>query len=62
MGYLVGVWRLILFVLFVSLLSGCAGRLKQATGSYYAGNPQKALETLAKGDELGQRNRLFVFG
>ncbi len=59
MGYLVSVWRLILFVLFVSLLSGCAGRLKQATGSYYAGNPQKALETLAKGDELGQRNRLL---
>ena len=46
-------------VLFLTQLAGCAGRLNQAADSYYAGHPQEALETLAKGDNLGQRNRLL---
>ncbi len=58
-GPLFSVVRLLLFVLFMMQLSGCAGRLNQAAGSYYAGQPHDALAILAKGDNLGQRNLLL---
>jgi hypothetical protein len=48
----------LLFVL-LGLLSGCAGRLKQASDLYYRGEPQQALTLLEKGDTLGQRNELL---
>ena len=52
-------FRLLFLLLFLLFLNGCAGRLNQASRSYYAGQPQHALDLLEKGDHLGQRNQLL---
>lgn len=50
-------YLLLFFILF--FLNGCAGRLNQASHSYYAGDAQQALDLLEKGDGPGQRNQLL---
>ncbi|MEE4253654.1 MAG: hypothetical protein V2I50_06380 [Desulfuromusa sp.] len=49
----------LLLIISLLFLSGCAGRLNQASHYYYAGQPQHALELLEKGDNLGKRNQLL---
>lgn len=51
--------RYLLLILLLLFLNGCAGRLNQASRSYYAGDAQQALDLLEKGDALGQRNQLL---
>lgn len=50
-----------IFILFLLLggLTGCAGRLNQATELFYADRPEASLAKLDKGDWLGKRNQLL---
>lgn len=52
-------FRLLFLILLLLFLNGCAGRLNQASRFYYAGQPQRALDLLEKGDHLGKRNQLL---
>ena len=52
-------FRLLSLLFLLLFLNGCAGRLNQASRSYYSGQPQHALDLLEKGDHLGKRNQLL---
>lgn len=51
--------RIFIPLLLLACLSGCAGRLNQATELFYADQPEASLAKLGKGDMFGKRNQLL---
>ncbi|MCK4503821.1 MAG: hypothetical protein KAU22_12370 [Desulfuromonadales bacterium] len=52
-------WQFILPIFFLISLNGCAGNLNTAADQFHSGQPQKALQTLDKGDNYSNRNQLL---
>ncbi len=54
---------LLIFILLFMLvgLTGCAGRLNQASALFYSDQPESSLAELEKGDWFGKRNQLLFF-